>query len=117
MSPEADVKSIGGGQSKPASLAPSSSGGVSDEKRRWGDETASTRHSLAGIGGGDASSVDVVNYQEGVDVAVDLVSGANWNADEAVDPEAAARVRRKLDWHLLPLLFALYTGELILSVA
>lgn len=86
---------------KPVSLSPStrSGGGHSDEKRRW-DET--TGHS------GDADSLDVVNYQQGVDVAVDLVAGTNVN--EALDAEAAARVRRKIDWHLLPLLFLIYTG-------
>lgn len=54
-------------------------------------------------------ALETVNFNQGVDVAAGLVAGMH--ADDAVDPEAAARVRRKIDWHLLPLLFLLYTGE------
>lgn len=93
-------------QSQPGSLAPSSNGHAPDEKRRWEDEKASARRS----DGGDDDTLDVVDYKRGVDVAVDLVAGAH--AEDTLDAEAAARVRRKLDWHILPLLFALYTGEL-----
>lgn len=75
-------------------LSPSASG--SDKQQRWDEQT------------GDSDSIDVVNYNQGVDVAVDLVAGAH--ADDVVDPELAARVRRKIDWHILPLLFAIYTG-------
>lgn len=68
----------------------------SDEKRRWDEHTS------------DSDSVEVVNYNEGVDVAVDLVAGSH--ADDVVDPIEAARVRRKIDWAILPLLFAIYLG-------
>lgn len=54
-------------------------------------------------------ALDVVNFDAGVDVAADLVAGSH--ADDAIDPEVAARVRRKIDWQLLPLLFLLYTGK------
>jgi hypothetical protein len=85
---------------KPSSLSPSTDGAAgSDTKRRWDEQT---RDSANG------NSVDVVNYSEGVDVAVDLVAGAH--ADDVIDPEVAARIRRKIDWHILPLLFAIYTG-------
>jgi MFS transporter, ACS family, DAL5 transporter family protein len=60
----------------------------------------------------DSASVEVVNYQEGVDVAVDLVAGQH--ADDApLNPTEALKIRRKIDWHLLPLLFLLYTGEIV----
>lgn len=65
----------------------------------------------------DSGSIDpaleVVNAAAGVDVAAHLVAGAH--ADDAIDPEASARVKRKIDWRLLPLLFLLYTGMLCLQ--
>lgn len=58
------------------------------------------------------SSVEVVTYEKGVDVSVDLVAGIH--ADDApLDPAEARRIRRKIDWQLLPLLFFLYTGKMI----
>lgn len=83
---------------KPSSLSPSTDG-AADTKRRWDEQTRDSAN-------GD--SADVVNYNDGVDVAVDLVAGAH--ADDVIDPEVAARIRRKIDWHILPLLFAIYTG-------
>ncbi len=69
---------------------------LDDEKKSLGNSTA---------------SADVVNYGQGVDVAVDLVAGAH--ADDApVSPEVARRIRNKIDWHLLPMLFLLYTCQL-----
>jgi len=58
----------------------------------------------------DATSVEVVNYEKGVDVSVDLVAGVH--ADDApLNPAEARRIRRKIDWQLLPLLFLLYTVQ------
>lgn len=62
-----------------------------------------------GSSGGDDDSLDVVDYRQGVDVAVDFVAGAH--GEDVLDAEAAARLRRKLDWHLLPLIFAVYASE------
>lgn len=81
---------------KAASLAPSA-GGSDDKQQHWDEKTSQS-----------VDTLDVVNYREGVDGAVDLVAGAH--ADDTIDPEAAARVRRKIDWQILPLLFLLYTG-------
>ncbi|KDN42940.1 hypothetical protein RSAG8_06466, partial [Rhizoctonia solani AG-8 WAC10335] len=72
----------------------------------------SDAHSLASdekkSGSWDARAAgEVVQYDKGVDEAVDLVAG---HADDApVDPEEARRIRAKLDWVILPLLFSLYT--------
>lgn len=55
------------------------------------------------------SSVEIHKEEEGVDVVVGIFSG---HAEDAtLDPETAAKVRSKLDWNLLPLLFILYTRE------
>ncbi|KAF8609182.1 MFS general substrate transporter [Ceratobasidium sp. AG-I] len=55
----------------------------------------------------DSSKVEAVQYDKGVDEAVDLVAG---HADDApLDPAEARRIRNKIDWVVLPLLFALYT--------
>ncbi|KDQ58426.1 hypothetical protein JAAARDRAFT_176361 [Jaapia argillacea MUCL 33604] len=56
-------------------------------------------------------SLEAVNYDSGVDVAVGLVTG---HADDAdIDPQESRRLRIKLDWHLLPLLFVIYTVQFI----
>ncbi|CAE7157781.1 unnamed protein product [Rhizoctonia solani] len=76
----------------------------------------SDAHSLASDekkpGSWDAqATADVVQYNKGVDEAVDLVAG---HADDApVDPEEARRIRVKLDWVILPLLFSLYTVQFV----
>jgi hypothetical protein len=51
---------------------------------------------------------DAVKYDSGVDVAVNLVAGAHAD-DAALSPEEFRRIRAKLDWHILPLLFLIYT--------
>ncbi|KAG9022432.1 hypothetical protein FS837_006358 [Tulasnella sp. UAMH 9824] len=57
------------------------------------------------------SSIEVHKEEEGVDVVVGIFSG---HAEDAtLDPEVAARIRRKLDWNLLPLLFILYTLQFL----
>lgn len=91
--------------SKAASLAPTTADATSD-KPRWDD--AVTRYSTTE----DDDDTNVINYSSGVDVAVDLVSGASTDNLQNVDPASAAAmaVRRKIDWQLLPLLFFLYTG-------
>ncbi|KDN42941.1 hypothetical protein RSAG8_06467, partial [Rhizoctonia solani AG-8 WAC10335] len=76
----------------------------------------SDAHSLASDekkpGSWDARTAgEVVQYDKGVDEAVDLVAG---HADDApVDPEEARRIRAKLDWVILPLLFSLYTLQFV----
>ncbi|CAE6506910.1 unnamed protein product [Rhizoctonia solani] len=56
-------------------------------------------------------AADVVQYDKGVDEAIDLVAGHA--DDEPVDPEEARRIRAKIDWVILPLLFALYTLQFV----
>ena len=51
----------------------------------------------------------VVNVSLGVDVAARLVAG-HTNDDDLSTAEFI-RLRTKLDWHILPLLFLLYTGQ------
>ncbi|KAF7337396.1 MFS general substrate transporter [Mycena sanguinolenta] len=51
------------------------------------------------------------SYDSGLDVAVDLAAG---HADHPpVSAEDSRRMRAKLDWHLLPLLFCMYTVQFI----
>ncbi|CAE6411066.1 unnamed protein product [Rhizoctonia solani] len=57
------------------------------------------------------ATADVVQYDKGVDEAIDLVAGHA--DDEPVDPEEARRIRAKIDWVILPLLFALYTLQFV----
>ncbi|KAG8747216.1 hypothetical protein FRC10_001832 [Ceratobasidium sp. 414] len=56
------------------------------------------------------SAADAVQYEKGVDEAVDLIAGAE---DKPLDPQEAKRIRAKIDWVVLPLLFALYTLQFI----
>ncbi|KAF9484670.1 MFS general substrate transporter [Pholiota conissans] len=44
---------------------------------------------------------NVVNLQE-IDIAAEL------DSDKPLDPEVAARLRRKIDWHLMPLMCLMY---------
>ncbi|KAL8791128.1 MAG: hypothetical protein Q9195_006025 [Heterodermia aff. obscurata] len=53
------------------------------------------------------SGRDVVSYGKGVDEAVDLVAGHE--DDQPLDPGETRRIRNKIDWMILPLLFSLYT--------
>ena len=46
------------------------------------------------------------------DLDVGLALAAGHVNDSALDPAACGRLRRKLDWHILPLLCAVYTGML-----
>ncbi|KAG8990411.1 hypothetical protein FRB90_001768 [Tulasnella sp. 427] len=59
----------------------------------------------------DDSSVEVHKEEEGVDVVVGLYSGHA--EDAALDPAVASKIRAKLDWNLLPLLFILYTLQFL----
>ncbi|KAG8893692.1 hypothetical protein FRC01_013414, partial [Tulasnella sp. 417] len=59
----------------------------------------------------DDSSVEVHKEEEGVDVVVGIFTGHA--EDASLDPAVAAKVRSKLDWHLLPLLFILYTLQFL----
>lgn len=45
-----------------------------------------------------------------LDVGLALLQGHT--EDPPVSPEESKRIRRKIDWHLLPLLCMIYTGEL-----
>ncbi|GAB1519362.1 hypothetical protein RhiTH_002428 [Rhizoctonia solani] len=52
-----------------------------------------------------------LTVSQGVDEALDLVAGHA--DDQPVDPEEARRIRAKIDWVILPLLFALYTLQFV----
>ncbi|KAG8872181.1 hypothetical protein FRB98_000226 [Tulasnella sp. 332] len=60
-------------------------------------------------GSASASAHDLTKADRGVDVVVGLLSGHA--DDEELDPAVASRIRRKLDWNILPLLFVLYTVQ------
>ncbi|TDL22854.1 MFS general substrate transporter [Rickenella mellea] len=62
--------------------------------------------SITGSSVEDLSHVDQSKLRE-VDVAIGIAAGHT--NDEEISPEEAKRIRRKLDWHILPLLFLLYT--------
>lgn len=53
---------------------------------------------------------DAVQYDKGVDEAVDLVAGTD---DRPLDPQEARRLRNKIDWVVLPLLFSLYILQFV----
>lgn len=53
------------------------------------------------------STVDVTKSSDGVDVVAKLLSGHAEDAE--MSPEAAKKIRNKLDRNMLPLLFILYT--------
>ncbi|EIN08414.1 MFS general substrate transporter [Punctularia strigosozonata HHB-11173 SS5] len=55
--------------------------------------------------------LEVVKYDSGVDVAVGLAAGHV--EDAPVGREESRRMRAKLDWRLLPLLFLIYTVQYI----
>lgn len=55
-----------------------------------------------------------VKSASAVDVAVNLVAGHF--DDEEISAEESRRLRIKLDWHLLPLLFLIDTGTCVPSV-
>ena len=74
-----------------ASEKQSTNGSYTDEKQPI--DSASTIH-------GDFSTLDV-----------GLKLAAGHENDPDVSPLESARLRRKLDWHLLPLLCLIYTGE------
>lgn len=65
--------------------------------------------SITGSSVEDLSHVDQSKLRE-VDVAIGIAAGHT--NDEEITPEEAKRIRRKLDWHILPLLFLLYTRML-----
>lgn len=56
-------------------------------------------------------SATVIQYNKGVDEAIDLVAG---HAEDApLNPSDARRIRNKVDWVILPLLFALFTVQFV----
>ncbi|QRV76049.1 major facilitator superfamily transporter [Ceratobasidium sp. AG-Ba] len=57
-----------------------------------------------------AAGADAVQYDKGVDEAVDLVAGAD---NRELDPQEARRLRNKIDLVILPLLFALYILQFV----
>ena len=64
----------------------------------------------AAPGCGSSSSEWVASDIRKLDVAVSIAAGhAN---DPVITHEDSLRIRRKLDWHLLPLLSAIYCGKL-----
>ncbi|KII87568.1 hypothetical protein PLICRDRAFT_162273 [Plicaturopsis crispa FD-325 SS-3] len=56
-------------------------------------------------------STDAVDTKSGVDVAVGLITGHF--DDDSLSLQESQRLRAKLDWHLLPLLFAIYALQFI----
>ncbi|KAB5593649.1 MFS general substrate transporter [Ceratobasidium theobromae] len=71
----------------------------------------SDSHSLDGKKSESSSTVDAVQYNKGVDEAIDLVVGHV--DDQPLNPEEARRIRFKIDRVVLPLLFALYTLQFV----
>ncbi|KAJ7858366.1 MFS general substrate transporter [Mycena olivaceomarginata] len=60
---------------------------------------------------GSGEGFPTISYTSGLDVAIDLAAG---HADRPpVSAEDSRRMRAKLDWHLLPLLFCMYTVQFI----
>ena len=57
---------------------------------------------------GNGSTEYISRDLKTLDVALSLVAG---HEDYEVTPEESRRICTKLDWHLLPLLFAIDTGE------
>jgi len=57
----------------------------------------------------DSPQLEVAKVEDGVDVVVGLV--AYHDQDNQPDPMVTKKLLRKLDWHILPLLFTLYTSE------
>ena len=58
---------------------------------------------------GSDSEAEVAKEEKGVDVTVGFIAG---HGDEAeLSYEISHSLRKKLDWHMLPLLFALYLCE------
>ncbi len=58
----------------------------------------------------DSGSIDVVHGElKSLDVGLALVADRSEDAD--LSPQESKRLRRKIDWHLLPMLFLIYTGR------
>ncbi|KAG8923901.1 hypothetical protein FRC00_005720, partial [Tulasnella sp. 408] len=57
------------------------------------------------------SDLDVAKEERGVDVVAALIAGHG--EDSELDSQEADRLRRKLDWHILPLLYILYPLQYI----
>ncbi|TFK49089.1 MFS general substrate transporter [Heliocybe sulcata] len=60
----------------------------------------------------DDVSAEAVKIDSRIDVAASLVAG-DATADDELHPEESRRIRAKIDWHLLPLLFFIYTVQYI----
>ena len=57
----------------------------------------------------DNGSLECVhNDVKNLDVAVSMAAG---HSEDIIDKEADRKLRRKIDWHLLPLLMFIYTGS------
>jgi hypothetical protein len=52
------------------------------------------------------SEAEVAKEEKGVDVTVGFIAGHGDDAE--LSSEISHSLRKKLDWHMLPLLFALY---------
>ncbi|EJU02432.1 MFS general substrate transporter [Dacryopinax primogenitus] len=57
----------------------------------------------------DDSHPTAVKYDAGVDVAVLLMEAHEGDSEQELSKSTASKIRTKLDWRLLPLLFLLYT--------
>ncbi|KZT60921.1 MFS general substrate transporter [Calocera cornea HHB12733] len=74
---------------------------MSDEFEKDGSQTeAASREDAA---------APHVKYDAGVDVTVLLMEAHEADSEQTLDPSVASKIRAKLDWRLLPLLFLLYT--------
>ncbi|EPQ52227.1 MFS general substrate transporter [Gloeophyllum trabeum ATCC 11539] len=58
----------------------------------------------------DDASEEAVKIDSRIDVAAGLVAGHD---NDHISPEESRRLRAKIDWHLLPLLFFIYTVQYI----
>ncbi|THG94563.1 hypothetical protein EW026_g6935 [Hermanssonia centrifuga] len=60
----------------------------------------------------DSGSIDVVHGElKSLDVGLALVADRSEDAD--LSPQESKRLRRKIDWHLLPMLFLIYTVQFL----
>jgi len=78
----------------------------SDEKEKSGHDDLTPVMTLHSKG---SSDVLETQQESNVDVSAHLVAGDD---GAPITPEESKRIRRKLDLHLLPILFLLYVCEL-----
>ena len=64
------------------------------------DEKADIKDGVTGVAVSELSPHHVAFTNDQVDTAAQLVAGQDFE----LDPEEAARIRKKIDWHILPMM-------------